>query len=206
MQGLTNRSTSNVSDVTGLLSAAMRLRRRSVPSLPGKLPTRMLLRIRIPGASRWLLASNDIARGVSPGLRAILHCSCRLMRPRAGPVLLRQLDPDRWRLLARRASKSLPASIVHARSLPGIRFAVPGVDEPIGVGTHRPRRSPASLFAARSSEQTPEYPPRSSSSRVPRPFQFFAPAIWPIPSSILIVRALWKPRRFCRRLPHWAEY
>ena len=49
------------------------------------------------------------------------------------------------------------------------------------------------------------HPRRSSSSHVPPPFRCFTAANWPIPSSIMIVRASWKPRKFCRRHRHWVE-
>ena len=45
------------------------------------------IRMPIPGATRWPRASNAIAPGASPGLHAIPHSFCLLMRPKAGPVL-----------------------------------------------------------------------------------------------------------------------
>ena len=70
----------------------------------------------IPGASRLPLAWSATARGASPGLRTIPPCSCLLMRPRAGPVLRRQLDwrelHRRWLRLRRREPNKTPRSMI----------------------------------------------------------------------------------------------
>ena len=79
---------------------------RTLIRTPIRTLIRTPIRILIPGASRLPLASNAIARGASPGLRAIHHCSCLLMRPRAGPDLRRQVDRRQLRRRQREPSKT----------------------------------------------------------------------------------------------------
>jgi len=167
--------------IPGLFSALIQALLRTSP------PT--LMRVPIPGASRLPLASNAIALGASPGLRVILHCSYLLMRPRAGRGLPRQLDPDRWRLRLRMPVKTSPSTHSPSRQKKNRRHSRP--QTPPKLARHRSQRK----------SRPWSRPPKSSRSRVPPQFRFFVPANWPIPSSIMIVRASSKPRRFCRHLP-----
>jgi hypothetical protein len=166
----------------------------------------------IPGGSRLPLAWSAIAGGASPGLRTIPLYSCLLMRPRAGPVRRRQLD---WRALLRRELVRRELERRHLRLRQHVPSKTPRSLPRKSRGQTRRQASP-NLARRRRQAQTDirtrsrnhprrNHPRRSSSSLVPPPFRCFTAANWPIPSSIMIVRASWKPRKFCRRHRHWVE-
>ena len=119
--GLPNRATGDRAAPALSTAAATKLRPRNRAFI--RMLIRALLRTRIPGASRSPLASNAIARGASRGVRAIPHCSCLLMRPRAGPVLRRQLGRRklgrrRRPLRPREPSKTSPRQTKEERRRP----------------------------------------------------------------------------------------
>ncbi len=191
-------SIATASETAALGRTLIRMPMRALIRTSMRALIRTLIGTLIPGASRLPLASNAIARDASLGLRAIPHCSCLLMRPRAGPALrrqldlreldLRELDRRRLRLRSREPGKASPSKQKKNPRPPELP-ASPDLAQP----RSQPRRHPRSP------------PPRSSSSHVPPQFRSFTRATWPIPSLIVIVRASSKPRRFSRRLPHWVE-
>ncbi len=173
----------------------MALSRRVAPAPKPWARNQAFIRVRIPGAPKLPLASNVIARGASPAVRAIRHCYCLLMLPRLGPVRRRLADRRQLRLRLREPNRISHCKPENSRRQ-SRRQSSPSLARPCNAAHWRfaridPRNRPRSN------------PPRSSPFRVPLQFRIFSPANWPIASSI--VRASWKSRRFCRRRPHWAE-